>query len=199
MQHQSATFDGAALTPAVFDVLASERPSDVPSSRDPVIEGLVHALLPPEKAREVLRGFYTDTLHSMLMNRLAALRGAALAVEKRPRANPLQTWRLERAYKFIDTNIDKPIRLDALAKASGLSRMHFAAQFRAATGLRPHDYVIRRRVRRARSMLTDSNSSIVEIALSVGFQSQAHFTTVFKHVVGLTPHRWRKLQSQNAA
>jgi AraC family transcriptional regulator len=169
---------------------------DASGDRDPLVENLVQALLRREKAQEVSRGIETDMLLSVLMNRLTELRNKIIAAKKQPRVISLQKWRLERAYRFVDANIDKPIRLEGLAKASGLSRMHFAAQFRAATGLRPHDYVLRRRVQCARSMLVASDRSIVEVALSVGFRTQAHFTTVFKRIVGLTPYRWREFQSQ---
>jgi AraC-like DNA-binding protein len=74
--------------------------------------------------------------------------------------------------------------------------MYFAAQFREATGLRPHDYVIRRRISLAKELLAGSDRSIVDTALSVGFQTQAHFTTVFKRVEGSTPHRWRELNQE---
>ena len=72
--------------------------------------------------------------------------------------------------------------------------MHFASLFRKATGLRPHDYVVRRRVEQAQVLLSESPTPIVDIALNVGFQSQSHFTTVFKRVLGITPHRWRQLR-----
>jgi AraC-like DNA-binding protein len=68
--------------------------------------------------------------------------------------------------------------------------MHFAAQFRAATGLRPHEYLLRRRIERAQELLRREPISLSDVALSVGFQTQAHFTTVFKRFVGRTPHRW---------
>ena len=58
--------------------------------------------------------------------------------------------------------------------------MHFAAQFRAATGYRPHEYLLLCRIERAKAMLLQQNTPIVEVALSVGFKSQAHFSTVFK-------------------
>jgi AraC-like DNA-binding protein len=74
--------------------------------------------------------------------------------------------------------------------------MHFAAVFRRATGLRPHEFVTKRRIARARQLLSGSHMPIVDIALSVGFQSQAHFTTVFKRAVGTTPHRWRLEHAQ---
>ena len=48
--------------------------------------------------------------------------------------------------------------------------MHFAAQFRAATGLRPHQYLLRRRIERAQQLLIETGMPIVDVALSVGFQ-----------------------------
>jgi AraC family transcriptional regulator len=81
--------------------------------------------------------------------------------------------------------------LASLAQAVGLSRMHFAAQFRAAMGVPPHEFVLRRRIECTQRLLLETDSTLVDIALSVGFQTQAHFTTVFKRFVGDTPHRWR--------
>jgi AraC-like DNA-binding protein len=101
--------------------------------------------------------------------------------------------------EFIDANIEERISLGALAQVAGVSRMYFAAQFRAATGLRPHDYVVRRRIKLAKEMLAGSDRSIVDTALSVGFQTQAHFTTVFKRIEGFTPHRWRELNRADSA
>jgi AraC family transcriptional regulator len=88
--------------------------------------------------------------------------------------------------------MERPLTLVDLAGAAGLSRMHFAAQFRAATGLRPHEYMLRRRVEKARCLLATSEMPIAEVAFSVGFCSQAHFTTVFRRFSGLTPNRWRQ-------
>lgn len=103
----------------------------------------------------------------------------------------LPKWRLSRVLTYIDTNIGDSITLASLSAAAGLSRMHFARQFRSATGMRPHDYVLRRRIARAQQMLAVSSDTLIDIALSVGFQTQAHFTTVFKRIVGSTPSRWR--------
>jgi AraC-like DNA-binding protein len=105
---------------------------------------------------------------------------------------PLPKWRLKRAIEFIETHLDSALALADVARVAGLSRMHFAAQFRAATGVRPHEYVLRRRIEKAQTMLATADLPIVEIALAVGFSSQAHFTVVFKRFSGLTPHRWRQ-------
>jgi AraC family transcriptional regulator len=106
-------------------------------------------------------------------------------------ARALQKWRLKRVIEYVDTHLPNKVRLVDLAAVAGLSRMHFASQFRAATGLRPHEFLLRRRVRRAEELLRDSSMTIVEIALTVGFQTQAHFTTVFKRFVGCPPRHWR--------
>ncbi len=161
--------------------------------RDPAMARFIESLLPPDEASKVLRGFYTDALHASLLTRLAHLRGKEGEGDRR-KLNPLPKWRLKRVVEFIDANIEERISLDALAQVAGMSRMYFAAQFRLATGLRPHDFLIRRRITLAKEMLSTSNRSIVDIALSVGFQTQAHFTTVFKRIEGSTPYRWREAQ-----
>jgi AraC-like DNA-binding protein len=74
--------------------------------------------------------------------------------------------------------------------------MHFAAQFRAATGLRPHEFLLRRRIERAQAMILGGDKSLVDVALSVGFQSQSHFTTVFKQLAGKPPRTWRKSRGE---
>jgi AraC-like DNA-binding protein len=111
------------------------------------------------------------------------------------RPAPLQRWRLKRAVDYVEAHLGDPIRLPDLAAAAGLTRMHFAAQFRIAMGIRPHHYILQRRIDRARELLRDSELALVDVALSVGFQTQAHFTTVFKRFVGQTPCRWRQLSA----
>jgi AraC-like DNA-binding protein len=165
--------------------------------KDRELESLVRSLLPPNEADQVLRGYYTNAFHTKLLQRLGQLRNDAIAENGSRQPLSLPQWRLKRVAAFVDDNIDQPLLLSCLARASGLSRMHFAALFRRATGLRPHDYVTQRRIEHAKQLLTQSKAPIVQVALSVGFQSQAHFTTVFKRVAGTTPNRWRLLHSQH--
>ena len=103
----------------------------------------------------------------------------------------LTKWRLGRILTYIDQHICKSIALATLAEVAGLSKMYFAAQFRAATGCRPHECILRKRIERAQQMLRDTAEPLVSIALTVGFQSHAHFSTVFKRFVGLSPYQWR--------
>jgi AraC family transcriptional regulator len=73
-----------------------------------------------------------------------------------------------------------------------LSVYHFARQFKAATGMPPHQYVVTRRVERAQQLLRKSDLSLVAIAASAGFSDQSTFSTHFKRVVGVTPRQFRK-------
>lgn len=76
-------------------------------------------------------------------------------------------------------------------QSAGLTRTHFAARFRRATGLRPHEYLMRRRIEHAQQLLLDTRHGVLDVALDCGFRSQAHFTAVFKRFVGETPSCWR--------
>ena len=73
--------------------------------------------------------------------------------------------------------------------------MYFAAQFRAATGMRPHEFVMRLRVNRAKSLLEETGNTIVDVAGLVGFHTQAHFTAVFRRLTGIPPTHWRQLRA----
>ena len=103
----------------------------------------------------------------------------------------MQEWRLRRVAEYVEAHLTSRLTLQKLASVAGLSRMHFAAQFKLATGMSPHQFVLNRRIERAKTMLVETAEELVGVALGVGFQSQAHFTTVFKRFVGETPHRWR--------
>jgi AraC family transcriptional regulator len=118
---------------------------------------------------------------------------------KQRRVLALQKWRLKRVVEYVDDHLSAKITLSDLAAVAGLSRMHFASQFRMATGIRPHEFVLRRRIGRAEELLKDTTMSIVEIALAVGFQTQAHLTTVFKRFSGCSPGRWRAIRQMPIA
>jgi AraC-like DNA-binding protein len=159
-------------------------------SDDQIIRSLSSALEAAECGQD---RHCAEALRAAIAVRFAGLRAAentAAGTSGRP-VRALQKWRLKRVFEYVDAHLSNRITLLDLAAVAGLSRMHFASQFRMATGLRPHEFVLRRRVRQAEELLRDSRMAIVEIALTVGFQTQAHFTTVFKRFAGCTPRQWR--------
>jgi AraC family transcriptional regulator len=112
--------------------------------------------------------------------------------DKSRRLAGLPAWRLKRVLTFIDANIDKRVGLSQIAQAAGFSRMHFARQFRVSTGLRPHEFLLRRRVEHAQELLAQSYIPVASIARASGFTTQAHFTSVFRRFVGKPPAHWRR-------
>jgi len=159
-------------------------------TRDAIVERLARSLLEADEIGSSLCQIYLDCITTAIVARL-------LASVHRPntrRTQELVPWRLKRAIDYIEAKLAEPLRLADIASAAGLTRMHFAAQFRAATGVRPHEYVLRRRIEHAQRMLVSNDVSLINVALSVGFQTQAHFTSIFKRFVGQPPRAWRQMQ-----
>jgi AraC-like DNA-binding protein len=138
------------------------------------------------------------TLHGLRSDaRNAVASDATGSMQRKIRA--LQKWRLKRVVEYVEDHLSAKIALSDLASIAGLSPMHFASQFRTATGLRPHEFLLRRRIQRAEELLRNSRMPIVEIAMTVGFQTQAHLTTVFKRFTGCPPGRWRAINQMPIA
>jgi AraC-like DNA-binding protein len=183
------------ITNRVESAGLTERPED------PVIRHLFDALAlaVAERAQHCYSGIHVDALRLAVAIRLLGLQSDGLLERSDDQVTAelpirgLQKWRLKRVAEYVDAHLSEKVTLRNLAAVAGLSRMRFASQFRAATGLRPHEYLLRQRIRRADELLRHSTMAIVEVALTVGFLTQAHFTTVFKRFVGYTPRQWRRL------
>ncbi|QWW72456.1 AraC family transcriptional regulator [Rhizobium sp. WYJ-E13] len=144
-----------------------------------------------EASDALLGPSFLDALGLTLTSRLLGLYHSAIGV--RPsKVSPLAKWRLIRVIEYIDAHLERPIYLAELSDVAGLSRMHFASQFRAATGHAPAAYIVQCRVARAQELLKRQDVSIVEAALRTGFSSQAHMTQAFRKILGDTPARWRR-------
>lgn len=97
-----------------------------------------------------------------------------------------------RIREFIDTHIGSALSLDAMAAELGMSAFHFLRVFRTSFGMTPHRYVLHSRIERAAHVLrVQPERSITDIALAMGFSSQAHFTLAFRRQIGVTPACWR--------
>src|ERR1700722_1375649 len=104
----------------------------------------------------------------------------------------LTQHKLHTVVEYLMENLAGHPTLEQMAAIADLSPFHFARQFKAATGLAPHQYVIARRVQRAQELLrTDREVGMAEVAFRSGFASQSHFCLHFKRIVGLTPRQFR--------
>ncbi|MFM0740157.1 AraC family transcriptional regulator [Paraburkholderia xenovorans] len=155
--------------------------------RDIAIERLALALQDANPLADTFGRMYADSVCDAIVARLLARRADGAA----SKSAPLPRWRLRRAIDFIEANLANPIGLAEVAASTGLTRMHFAAQFRSTTGFSPHAYLLRRRLDHAQMLLRSSEFSVLNVALSCGFNSHAHFTAVFKRMLGEPPNVWR--------
>jgi AraC family transcriptional regulator len=105
---------------------------------------------------------------------------------------PLSRRKLGDVVAFIEGNLDAGLSVGRMAAVAHLSPYHFIRQFKAATGVTPHQYVIARRVERAKRLLLDGDLSLLQVAARAGFSDQSRFTHLFKRIVGATPGQFRR-------
>jgi AraC-like DNA-binding protein len=98
---------------------------------------------------------------------------------------------VHRARTRLEDDLDQNIPLEDLAREARVTPFHLIRSFRAATGLTPHQYVIQRRLARARALLREGCSA-TEVAHAVGFGDQSHLHRHFKRVMGLTPGQYAR-------
>src|SRR5262245_52404668 len=111
---------------------------------------------------------------------------------ERGRDGVLPQGRLRAVAEYIEEHLDASPTLEQIAAVARLSPYHFARQFKTATGLPPHQFVILRRVERAKQLLqTRTAVSLAEVAVSAGFSDQSQFSRHFKRLAGVTPRQFR--------
>jgi AraC family transcriptional regulator len=92
---------------------------------------------------------------------------------------------------YMNVHLDEAVALQQLADLLGLSRFHFCTAFRKATGLTPHQWLVRIRMERAQELLADGRLTVTDVALAVGYQTPSSFTQAFRAAVGFTPSAYR--------
>ncbi|WP_145138728.1 helix-turn-helix domain-containing protein [Pseudomonas duriflava] len=111
---------------------------------------------------------------------------------KARRSNALQAYKLRRVIEAMNQRLADDFSLAHLAEHADLSEYHFSRMFKRATGLSPSQYFIRLRMSRARELLLETDRSIIDIGLEVGYSSPSHFSQVFRREVGVTPSAYRQ-------
>jgi len=195
--HTSAEFVHCALedgfTRRVMDELdcGALKPIFRLGIRDNSILRILGILMDELEAERPLGGLYIDSLAYALTTRYVML-DVTRTRRSEPRNIGLVPRTLSRIREKIEANLDADLSLESLAEESGYSRAHFLRMFRAATGLTPHQYVLDLRLRRAQERLKQAGSSIIDVAVSCGFSSQSHMTSVFRRRLEMTPGEFRR-------
>jgi len=96
-----------------------------------------------------------------------------------------------RVVRHLSAAIDRPHRLTELAETANMSPYHFLRTFKAITGVTPHQWLLRARLRDAARRLATSRTAITDIALDVGFDDLSNFIRSFRAEFGLSPRQYR--------
>ena len=105
---------------------------------------------------------------------------------------------LVRVRDLIDRAYASPLDVPALARSAHVSPAHFSRSFRAAFGETPHQYLLRRRLERAKALLRRPELSVTDVCVAVGFSSLGSFSTQFRRFVGVSPTTYRERSEHDA-
>lgn len=156
---------------------------------DPTIQTIVQALKADLAAKCPAGKLYGESFGTSLAVHLVKNFAVVPLINNRLEAFSLR--KQNEVLDFIEAHLDTDISLENLAKIAGISKFYFCRLFKRAMQITPHQYIVRRRIERAKQLLKYSNLTTVEIALSCGFAHQSHLNRHFKRIVGISPRQFR--------
>ena len=105
--------------------------------------------------------------------------------------------RLSRARKFIDDSYHLPLDLSEISKQACFSRYHFLRLFRDTYDTTPHQYLIQKRIEKAKELLRRRSLSVTDVCFEVGFESLGSFSSLFRKCVGDPPSGYRERERES--
>lgn len=153
---------------------------------DPLISAVMRAIWLDAEAHGMSSLFFQEGV-ALILKRLSEAR---LAEPAEAAARPLAAQRLAQICDMIDARIGDDLSVSDLAREAKLDVRSFTRAFRSATGLAPYEYLTSRRLERARELL-QSDRSITDIAMSVGYANPSKFAAAFRRVYDCSPREWR--------
>jgi AraC family transcriptional regulator len=109
----------------------------------------------------------------------------------------LTAWQIRRVMEHLEGKLATPIRNKELAELVEYSEFHFNVAFRNSLGASPHEFLIRRRIDRARQLMLSTDMPLCEVASECGLADQAHLSRLFRRFVGQSPAAWRRAQANS--
>jgi AraC family transcriptional regulator len=162
---------------------------------DTVLEQLALTVLEGLRAEAGSGRFYVDHMATAIAARLIShhMRLSPTDTEETDFETTNLNSRLRRVCSYIDASLGTNLTLSQLAAEANLSQDHLIRTFRQNLGMTPHQYVMQRRIEKAKELLISTNTPIAELSMATGFSDQSHLSTAFRRAVGQSPARYRKL------
>jgi AraC-like DNA-binding protein len=182
----------ALLVHAPDESLQADRVTIVPSlkAHDPLRHHMALVLQAALDAEGGAGQLYAESLADALVVHFLR-RYASMRPPLRQGTGGLSPYKLRRTTAYITAHLAQELSLATLAAVAQTSMAHFVRLFKHATGLTPHQYVIRCRMAHAKRLLAETDVPLIEIGLQVGCADQSHFTALFRRHVSLTPKAYR--------
>jgi len=158
---------------------------------DAIMRHVGASLLEALRRQDEMNQLFIDHTMLALTAHVAQTYGGLRRISKLARGG-LASWQVRRACEKLDSDLGGTLSLQQLAAEFGLSVSHFSRAFRISTGLPPHQWLLRQRVKAAKQLMSVRGLALSEIAISAGFANQSHFTKVFSAHVGVSPAAWRR-------
>ena len=136
------------------------------------------------------RDVYIDILMKALNAHL--VRGPLVTAANEIPTSDSFAFRVHQVMNTILQHPGDPHTVESLAAQASVTPSHFCRIFKRATGVSPHQYVMKTRFDRAQQLLLQSDTRIALIAESLGFTSQSHFSRAFRRITGQTPAEFRQ-------
>ena len=114
-----------------------------------------------------------------------------------PKKMPSEVRLMDEATAYLDNHLAKNVSIRDLVAYMGYGQTRFFQLFREHTGISPNEWLIRRRIERAKSLLTTTDKTVISIARQVGFTDQGYFCRIFRRHTGHTPNGFRLYQRQS--
>ncbi len=159
---------------------------------DPLLEQLAIAITNALRDGAAEDGLYIDTIAQMMAVHLARSHSSRSRPVRLLPTKPLAGWKMRRVIEYIEDNLDGDLSLQAMAAEVDISPLYLARAFKSAVGQSPHQYVLARRIERAKELLRNTDLPVVDVALSSGFSSQSHLSHWFIRQVGVSPAVYRR-------
>ena len=112
------------------------------------------------------------------------------AIQHRPSEN------VERATTLIDERLHKPLSVSALADELGIDRSYLCSIFKRELGYSPQQYILKRKIEKAKYFLSSTTENVKYIAISLGYDDPFVFSRAFKNATGVSPSHWRETHGE---